>query len=86
MRLILLMLILAACSNFPRRDSVPVPDPIPEPRPIEQPAPKRERPVTIITVNPPAKTQPICVPMAASERKQILQALECLIEADKPKK
>ena len=85
MRLILLLLIITACTGLPRRD--PAPEPPPESKPIiEQPAPKKERPVTIITVNPPAKPQPVCVPMAASERKQILQALECLIEADKPKK
>jgi hypothetical protein len=59
---------------------------MPEPKPIEQPAPKKERPATIITVNPPAKPQPICVPLAIDERKRIIQAMDCLLEAEKPKK
>lgn len=82
MRLILLLLIITACTGMPRRDPVPVP----EQKPIEQPELKRDRPATIITVNPPPKPQPICVPLAADEKKRILQALDCLIEAEKPKK
>lgn len=85
MRLILLLLIITACTGMPRRDPVSVP--LPDPKPIEQPEPKRDRPTTtIITVNPPPKPQPICVPLAADEKKRILQALDCLIEAEKPKK
>lgn len=86
MRLILLLLFIAACSNFPQREPVSVPLPLPEPKPIEQPTPKRERPVTVITVNPPAKPQTICVPLAADDKKKILEVLDCLIDKDKSAK
>lgn len=88
MRTILLLLFIAACTHFPKRDPEPWPEPEYEPAPQEQPTPKKkpEKPVTIITVNPPAKPQAVCVPLAVNEKKRILQALDCLLDAEPPKK
>jgi len=84
MRLLLILLIVSACAALPGRNPEPVQPIVPLPA---EPAPKKqERPVTIITVNPPAKPQAICVPLAVDQKKRILEALECAIEAEKSKK
>lgn len=83
MRVLVILLLIAACTYPPPRD--PVPDPVqlkPEP---EAPKPAPAKPV-FITVNPPAKPQGICVPLAVDQKKRILEALECAIEAEKAKK
>lgn len=84
MRLLILLLIVSACAGIPRREPEPVQPIVPQPA---VPLPKKpERPVTIITVNPPAKPQAICVPLAVDQRKRILEAFECAYEIEKAEK
>jgi hypothetical protein len=82
MRVLLLLLIISACTGLPRHEPVSVPLPLPTPEPVQPEPPKKkpERGTTIITINPPAKQQRMCVPVAADEKKRILQVLDCLIE------
>lgn len=85
MRILVVLLAMAACTYLPKNDPVPVYEPPikQEPEPVK---PVPARPVTIITVNPPAKPQAICVPLAVDQKKRILEALECALEAEKAKK
>lgn len=86
MKVLVLLLMVAACVQTAKQEAIPVPiivEPVPEAPQPDLTTPKK-RPMTIITVNPPAKPVPLCVPLAVNEKKRIIQALDCLIE-DSPK-
>jgi hypothetical protein len=85
MRLLILLLVITACNYLPKREPTPVQEPPVKQEPAAPKVPP-SKPVTIITVNPPAKPQPMCVPLAVDQKKRILEALECAIEVEKAKK
>jgi hypothetical protein len=85
MRTLILLLVITACTYLPNRQVAPIQAPPVKQEP-ETPKTPPAKPITIITVNPPAKPQAICVPLAVDQKKRILEALECAIEAEKAKK
>jgi hypothetical protein len=85
MRVLLLLLLIAACANQPIAPEVLPPkreEKVPE-VPVKKPVP--QKPTVIVVPTPPPI--PKCAPPAKSEKQQILQDLDCLyqLERTKPK-
>lgn len=85
MRVLLLLLLMAACANQPKVESPPVPaEKVQEAPEAEKPPKKKplpQKPTVIVVPTPPPI--PDCPPPAKTDKQQILQDMNCLYQIEK---